>query len=62
MIKLTTLGSGTFFVNKDVSASAFLLQVDGKNILIDCGPGTLVKLSEAGFKLEDLDYVFITHL
>ena len=60
-MKLTVLGSGTFFVNKDVTASAFLLDTGKKKILIDCGPGTLVKLAQAGIKIEDLDYVFITH-
>ena len=60
-IKLTILGTGTFFVNKDRSASAYLLEIDGKRILIDCGPGTLIKLSEIGIKPEDIDYLFITH-
>lgn len=60
-IKLTILGTGTFFVNKDRSASAYLLEVDDKKILIDCGPGTLMRLSQVGVKLEDIDYVFITH-
>jgi len=60
-MKLTILGSGTFFVNATVSASAFVLEINGKNILIDCGPGTLVKLAMAGYKLEDIDYVFISH-
>jgi ribonuclease BN (tRNA processing enzyme) len=60
--KITTLGSGTFFVDKNVSASAFLVEVDSKKILIDCGPGTLIKLSEAGYEPSDIDYVFITHL
>jgi ribonuclease BN (tRNA processing enzyme) len=62
MIKLTTLGSGTFFVNKDVSASAFVLEAGGQTILIDCGPGTLVKLSHAGYTPGDIDHVLITHL
>ena len=60
-MKLTILGSGTFFVNKDLSASSFLLDTGKKKILIDCGPGTLTKLSKAGFDIKDIDYVFITH-
>ncbi len=60
-IKLTILGTGTFFVNKNRSASAYLLEIKGKKILIDCGPGTLMRLSQLGIKLEDIDYVFITH-
>ena len=60
-IKLTILGTGTFFVNKNITASAYLLEIDGKKILIDCGPGTLMRLSQAGIKLEEIDYIFITH-
>ena len=60
-MKLIILGTGTFFVNKDRSASAYLLEIDDKKILIDCGPGTLMRLSQAGIKLEEIDYIFITH-
>ena len=34
-MKLIILGTGTFFVNKDRSASAYLLEIDDKKILID---------------------------
>lgn len=61
MIKLTILGTGTFFVDKDRSSSAYLLEAGGKKILVDCGPGTLARLSQAGFKPEELDAIFITH-
>lgn len=59
--KITILGTGTFFVNKERSSSAYLLEADGKKILIDCGPGTLTRLSEAGVDLQDINYVFISH-
>jgi len=59
--KLTVLGSGTFFVNKNRSSSAYLLETDNKRILIDCGPGTLMRLSQLKVKPWDIDYVFITH-
>lgn len=60
-MKLTILGSGTFFVGKTVTASSFLLEAENKKMLIDCGPGTLVKLAQAGYQPQDIDYVFITH-
>lgn len=60
-MKLTILGVGTFFVNIRRSASAYLLEADGKKILIDCGPGTLMRLSQIGVAPRDLDYIFITH-
>jgi ribonuclease BN (tRNA processing enzyme) len=60
-MKITILGTGTFFVSSKRSGPAYLLEADGKKILIDCGPGTLMRLSEIGVKPEDLDYVIITH-
>lgn len=60
-MKLTVLGSGTFFVSPDQTASSFLLEVDNKKILIDCGPGTLYRLSQLNIKPEELDSVFLTH-
>jgi len=61
-MKLHILGTGTFFANINRTASAYVLEINDKKILIDCGPGTLVRLSQLGIKIEDLDYVFITHL
>lgn len=58
---LTILGTGTFFVNKNRTASSYLLEIKNKKILIDCGPGTLMRLSELGIKPENIDYIFITH-
>jgi len=60
-VKITILGSGTFFVNKNRSAPVYLLETDGKKILIDCGPGTLMRLSQLGLKPKDIDLIFITH-
>ncbi len=60
-MKLTILGTGTFYVNQKRSGPSYLLEVDNKKILIDCGPGTLMRLSEIGITPEDLDYIFITH-
>jgi len=60
-MNIKVLGSGTFFVNSQVSASSFILEIDDKKILIDCGPGTLVKLSQANISLKEIDYIFITH-
>jgi len=60
-MKLTILGTGTFYVDKYRSAQAYLLEVNDKKILVDCGPGTLVRLSEVGVKPEEIDYIFVTH-
>ena len=60
-MKLTILGTGSLYANKERSGAAYLLETDGKRILIDCGPGTLIRLSEIGLKPGDLDYIFISH-
>ncbi len=60
-MKITILGTGSFYAGKDRSGAAYLLEADGKKILIDCGPGTLMRLSQVGVKPEDIDYVFISH-
>jgi ribonuclease BN (tRNA processing enzyme) len=60
-MKITILGTGTFYVSKERSGPAYLLEMDNRKILVDCGPGTLMRLSEIGIKPEDLDYIFITH-
>ncbi len=60
-MKLKILGTGSFFANINRSASSFLLEIEDKKILIDCGPGTLIRLSQIGINPKDLDYVFITH-
>lgn len=60
-MKITVLGTGTFFVSKERSGPAYLLEVDNKKILIDCGPGTLMRLSQLGVSVDEINYVFLTH-
>lgn len=60
-MKITILGTGSFYANKDRSGAAYLLETDGKKILIDCGPGTLIRLSQLGSTPGGIDYVFISH-
>lgn len=37
------------------------MEANNKKILIDCGPGTLLRLAELGVNVEEIDYVFLTH-
>ena len=61
-MKITVLGSGTFIPNVNRHSAGYLLEVNGKKILIDCGNGILLQLEKLKSKCyEDLDYVFITH-
>ena len=55
------LGSGTSQVSKERVSSSNYLEIANKKILIDCGCGTLVRLSQAGISVKDIDIVFITH-
>jgi len=60
-MKITILGSGSFFVDAEHSAPAYLLELNDKNILLDCGPGTQNQLAKIKFNPLDLDHIFITH-
>lgn len=60
-MKLTILGSGTFFVSPSRTASSFLLDTVDQRILVDCGPGTLYRLAELNIPLESIDTVLVTH-
>ena len=75
MMKITILGSGTSSGVPQIGCScevctstdpkdkrlrcSCLIEKDGKNILIDCGPDFREQMLRAGFR--QLDAVFITH-
>lgn len=61
-MKLTVLGSGTCVPSLKRNAPGYLLEADGRQVLIDCGSGTLLQLEKAGKGFKDIDAVFITHL
>jgi len=58
---LTILGSGTCVPSKKRGSPANFLKNAGNNILVDCGPGTLRQMENAGIDYRDLDYLFVTH-
>lgn len=60
-MKLTILGSGTCVPSLKRSAPANLLQIKNKNILIDCGSGTLTQLIKAKSNYKNIDIIFLTH-
>jgi len=60
-MKITILGSGSFISSLDHFGPSYLLEADGKKILIDAGQGCSIQLLKLGIKPEDLDYIFITH-
>lgn len=60
-MELTILGSGTGLIRKERYAPSFLLRVNGKLILIDCGWGTPVRLAELEINEQDIDHIVISH-
>lgn len=44
------------------SPTSSLVEISGRQIVVDCGLGVARGLTEAGLHLRDLDLIFITHL
>lgn len=60
-LRLTVLGSGTAVPVPDRFPAGYLVQSAHCTAMVDCGPGTLRRLAQAGVDLADLDAVFLTH-
>ena len=60
-MKLTILGSGSFISDTERLSPGYLLQSNDKNILVDCGAGTMLQLAKLGIGIKDIDYIFVTH-
>jgi ribonuclease BN (tRNA processing enzyme) len=60
-MKLTVLGSGTCIPSPIRNAPGYLLQVNGRRILVDCGSGVSRQLVKAGHACSALDCIFLTH-
>jgi ribonuclease BN (tRNA processing enzyme) len=61
-MKLTVLGAGTCIPYPGYSPAGYLVAIGGMPVLLDAGPGTLVRLTEQGASYRDLDLVLISHL
>ncbi len=60
-IKLTILGSGTAVPEKNINPPGFLVEAGETKILLDAGPGTMRRLVDFGYNLEDIDLIFVSH-
>lgn len=58
---LKILGSGTCVPSIERGAPANYIRVGNKQILIDCGPGTLLQLAKNGLSYKEIDVVCISH-
>ena len=59
--KLTLLGTGTCVPIKNRNSSGYFLKTQNLNILIDCGAGTLRRLTEAKIDYRNIDLICVTH-
>ena len=62
-MKLTVVGSSPAWPNPGRAHSGYLLEHDGRRLLVDCGPGVLSRLREAeGWPVVDAIAITHTHL
>jgi len=61
-LKLTILGFNSAIPKKKSAPTAQLLEIAGRNFLIDCGEGTQVQLRKAKAKFSKIHHIFISHL
>ncbi len=59
-MKVTVIGNWGGYPKSNEATSSYLVEVDGKRILLDCGSGALSSLAEY-IDIEDLDAVVISH-
>ena len=65
MIKFHILGAGGALPTPTHNPAAYWVTVDGQSILMDPGPGALVRLVQSGeapLGVDNIDLVFMTHL
>ncbi|NVM20310.1 MAG: ribonuclease Z [Desulfobacterales bacterium] len=61
-MKITILGSGTCVPSLKRSACSLLIQIDKTALLFDSGAGTMRRLLEAGITINEISYIFYSHL
>lgn len=61
-MEITFLGTGTCVHGVENRAqSSILVEGDGTRLLVDCGPGTFLRLHDAGIHVNEIDAILITH-
>jgi ribonuclease BN (tRNA processing enzyme) len=61
-VTLQVLGSGGPIADDDRASASYLVRVDGKaRIMIDAGTGGVLRFAQAGARIEDLDFVGLSH-
>ncbi|MXW87064.1 MAG: MBL fold metallo-hydrolase [Boseongicola sp. SB0673_bin_14] len=60
-LDVTLLGTGTPNPNPDRAGASYLFRAADFRFMIDCGPGALLRLGQAGANASDIDHMFFTH-
>jgi ribonuclease BN (tRNA processing enzyme) len=60
-MELTILGSGTSIPSLKRGSPGYLVRSGSTLALMDSGPGTLVRIIQAGFRLEEITHLFYSH-
>jgi ribonuclease BN (tRNA processing enzyme) len=60
-MELIVLGSGTLVAQKDRSCAGYVVRHGEGLALLDCGPGCLLRLHQAGVAVTDISLILISH-
>jgi len=61
-VTLTILGTGDAFASGGRAQAGYLLEANGKRILLEAGPGVLAEMKRHGIEADSLDAIIISHL
>ncbi|HVA68107.1 MAG TPA: MBL fold metallo-hydrolase [Candidatus Binataceae bacterium] len=61
-MKLTMLGTGDAFASRGRFQAGYVIEVDGRYVLMEAGPTLLASMKRTEIAPADLDYVLISHL
>lgn len=61
-MRVTLLGTGTPFPNRERFGTAVLVEAAGRKLLFDCGRGAVIRLTQARVNASEIDALFFTHL
>jgi ribonuclease BN (tRNA processing enzyme) len=60
-VELIILGSGTSVPSLERGSAGYLVQCGETLALVDSGPGTLLRILQAGFKLDQITHILYSH-
>jgi len=60
-MKIIFLGTGVCIARKERASPGLLVEIEGENLLFDCGPGTIKTLVNLGCDVSQLSNLFISH-